>query len=412
MLRSVNIAAALLLGAAAQAGWYSTADPAAEFFDSGVLEDVRLTVDPGDWQTLRERYLSNDWYPADFAWRHVTISNAAIRSRGTGSRSPVKPGIRVDFGRNVRGQRFAGMTRLELKNAVQDATMLKERVSMAFYRRMGLPAPRSTHVRLWVNGEYAGLYVAVESVNRDFLRHNYGDDTGFLYQYEYWDPYRFEYRGDDPSAYVPLPFEPSTREDEEDDGTLPAMIRAINELPDEELDDGIREFLDPERVLLYIAVENYLADLDGILGEFGMANFYMYRLEGSRRFDFIAWDKDRTFSDAERGIFYNTGENVLTARMLAVPRLREAYLASLLAAADAAGGAGGWLEWEILINHFRGGEAALRDELKQCPPSGEPWSEHRACSNDEYLRAVAEMVRFTRARYDAVRAQVAAAAGE
>ena len=40
---------------------------------------------------------------------------------------------------------------------------------MALFARLGLPAPREAHTRLYVNGEYAGLYSIVEAVDKVFL---------------------------------------------------------------------------------------------------------------------------------------------------------------------------------------------------------------------------------------------------
>ena len=39
----------------------------------------------------------------------------------------------------------------------------------------------------------------------------------------------------------------------------------------------------------------FLADQDGILGEWGMNNFFMYRPEFSNQFRLIVWDKSQAF---------------------------------------------------------------------------------------------------------------------
>ena len=53
--------------------------------------------------------------------------------------------------------------------------------------------------------------------------------------------------------------------------------------------------------MMYLAppIETYLADSDGFLGDFGIANVYLVRLNG-RRIDRIGnlWDKDNTFNPA------------------------------------------------------------------------------------------------------------------
>ncbi len=36
------------------------------FFDDSVLQEIRLTINSKDWQTLKDNYLSNEYYPCDF----------------------------------------------------------------------------------------------------------------------------------------------------------------------------------------------------------------------------------------------------------------------------------------------------------------------------------------------------------
>src|SRR5689334_2036965 len=87
-------------------------DQTAPFFDDSIVHDVYFTINTKDWQTLKENYLDNTYYPVDFRWGANTqqgVRNAGIRSRGTGSRSGEKPGLRLDFDRYTTGQTFLGL---------------------------------------------------------------------------------------------------------------------------------------------------------------------------------------------------------------------------------------------------------------------------------------------------------------
>ena len=44
-----------------------------------------------------------------------------------------------------------------------------------------------------------------------------------------------------------------------------------------------------------MAIENFLAEDDGILGYAAMNNFYLYRFAAPAASVLIAWDKDSTF---------------------------------------------------------------------------------------------------------------------
>ena len=83
----VLLALVLALPAAARAQAPAT-DPAAAFFDNTVLHDVYFTLNSKDWQTLKDNYLDNTYYPVDFKWGTTSVRNAGIRSRSTGSRLP------------------------------------------------------------------------------------------------------------------------------------------------------------------------------------------------------------------------------------------------------------------------------------------------------------------------------------
>src|SRR5258708_39136641 len=133
-------------------------DPAAPLFDDSVLHDIYLAINSRDWAALKQHYLDNTYYPCDFRWNDQVVRNIGVRSRGAGSRSGVKPGLRVDFNRYTTGQEFLGLKSFVLRNNTQDPSGMRERLSMLFFRRMGVKAVREAHARLFINNAYAGLY--------------------------------------------------------------------------------------------------------------------------------------------------------------------------------------------------------------------------------------------------------------
>src|SRR3954469_20521399 len=115
-------------------------DPADPFFDDSVLHEIHITINSRDWAALKEHFLENTYYPSDFRWNDTTVRNIGIRSRGTGSRSGVKPGLRVDFDRYTTDQKFLGLKSFILRNNTQDETGMRERISMLLFRRLGMVA--------------------------------------------------------------------------------------------------------------------------------------------------------------------------------------------------------------------------------------------------------------------------------
>ena len=286
-------------------------------------------MDPGDWSALRQNFRTNQYYAANVSIDGEVVSQVGIRSRGKGSRSGEKPGLKVDMNRYVSGQEFHGRKSVILDNLTQDPTFLKEPLSYAVFEAMGIAAPQIAHTRLTVNDEYWGVYTLVEDITKPFLGARLGDKEGNLFSYEYSGPYDFSYRGANASAYVPAPFEPETHEDSLDASGLIAFIRTANEAPDAGFAAAMSAFIDVPRFLTHVAVENAIAENDGILGFEGMNNFYLYQYAGQSRFVFIPWDKDTTFVSPDFPVLSRVDANVLVRRLLADPAQMAFYQAEV-----------------------------------------------------------------------------------
>jgi len=295
-------------------------------FDPTILHDARIAIDPSAWQALRDNYLSDQYYAANFSVDGVSVSQVGIRSRGSGSRNELKPGLRVDFNRYVPSQQYYGYSSLVVDNLTTDASMLRERLACLVFEAMGIAAPRNAHAQLTVNGEPWGLVALVEPVSRHFLNERFGESSGNLFDYDYFFAWDFSWRGEAVSDYVPRPFQPQTNEDSPDvgDGLL-AFIAAINDLPTTGFASAIGSRLDVDRFLAHVATENALAEDDGIVGDQGLNNFYLYEYGQKNRFVFIPWDKDNTFQAGSWPLYRNLDTNVLTAKLVADPAKRAVY---------------------------------------------------------------------------------------
>ena len=334
----------------------ANAQTADDVFNVEALNDIRLVLHSSDWQKLKDNFQDNTYYPADVTWSGVTVRNVGIRSRGLGSRSAIKPGLRVDFDRYASGQRFVNLKSLVLDNLTQDPSMLKEVLSMRLFSRLGLPAPREAFVRLYVNNALVGLYAVVESIDKRFLERTFGQDNGNLFEFNYTFDFNFEYLGDDLGRYQEI-FDAKTNESHstfELFDPIHRMVRTANEASDAAFESAMSEFLDLKPFARHVAAETFVAENDGWLGYAGMNNFYLYQFGDRTQFQVITWDKDNTFLQTDFPIFERADRNVLMRRALAVPALKQAYLDGLAAAADSAlegqeGGdpSTGWLAREI-----------------------------------------------------------------
>jgi len=379
----------VMLVATMPAAHAQTAD---DLFAPAMLHDLQVFLNTRDLQQLRETYLENTYYQADLEWRGTRVRSVAIRSRGYGSRNPVKPGLLIDFDRFAAGQRFLGLESLVLDNLWQDGSLVREAVTMGLFERLGQPAPREAFTRVFINGDYQGVYAIVEAVDPVFLSRAFGDPGGYAFEYHWLNEFHGEYLGRSLDRYKQL-FEPATREFDADTPLylpLHDLFREINASPSPGWRESVERVLDVRGFLTHIAVEMFVSENDGILGSWAMNNFYLYRPSGSTQHRFIPWDRDNAFLAADTSILLRAGDNVLVRRLLEHPDLREFYLQAL----ERCAAEGGWLEQAIVARANLVRAAAYADDRKSFP-------------NDRFESDVAFLIEFARSRPGFVRSEVA-----
>src|SRR5215218_9755900 len=138
-------------------GAHATSQTSDDLFNPDVLHRIDLWLNSADWSKLKQNFQENTYYPADVTWNGQTVRNVGIRSRGLGSRSATKPGLRVDMDRYNTDQTFLGLGSFILDNLSQDSSGIKETTSVRLFQKLAIPASREAHTRLYINGTYAGL---------------------------------------------------------------------------------------------------------------------------------------------------------------------------------------------------------------------------------------------------------------
>lgn len=377
-----------------------TVETSEDLFAGDTVHDVHLYIHSRDLQRLRSKYLENTYVPADLVWRQTRVRNVAVRSRGgLATRDPVKLGFRVDMNRYNPRQTFLGLRAIVLDNLFQDRTMMREALSMSVYARMGQTHMRESFGRVYVNGEYQGLYAIVEDVDESFVTRTFGRDGGYLFEYQWQQPFHGGPLGADFGIYRTL-FEAKTHELARDD-ELYAPIRALFDtanLPDDAATrEDLDRYIDLEQLVTALALDTLLGEEDGLAGLHGMNNFYLYRDAGSTRHSVIPWDRDRAFNLIDSSILDRVYENALTRRALSYGDLFDRYLRTLEDGARMLS-SGGWLSAEIERLRALIGQAAYADSRK-------PYS------NEDFETAVQFLREFATGRPVRVLEEVAAYRG-
>ena len=178
----------LFVGAAAQ-GWITgdtTIGYETRLFDQSRVHTIDIVMN--DWDSFISSASSEEYADCHLVIDGESYKNVAIRGKGNTSLSSVaaygnnRYSFKVEFDHYQTGATYHGLDKLSLNNLIQDNTYMKDYFAYTLMNKMGVAAPLCSFVRINVNGEYWGLYLAVEGVEDAFLQRNYGKDNGELYK--------------------------------------------------------------------------------------------------------------------------------------------------------------------------------------------------------------------------------------
>jgi len=325
-MKRIRICVLLVTGLAAWAAELTAQDLSDTIYDESTLATFTLTMNPADWDKICNDPAGqgDQWHRADMTWQGESVPGVGVKASYTGNGfSTPKPPIRLSFnefehanpaGPGTPGRKWRGVNRIKLDamNVNEDHSMMRDRIAYWAYRQFGVPAPRSCHARLYVNGDYKGVYEVEEPIRKDFVRYRWGEDGGNLYNINYntgaWGTY--DWRGRDPASYVPRPFDAETNYPGGDYSDVVTLCDVLNNVALErrraELDARI---VDADRFLNYMAVLVATADGDCIVARWGGANnHFWYHRADTNRLDIIAWDPGASLGLYDEADGYPKGE--------------------------------------------------------------------------------------------------------
>jgi spore coat protein CotH len=397
--RPLVAAIVVLVGCAVAVATLTAQSHVDSLLDGSSLQDLWVHINDRDWEDIHTHYQDNTYYPVDVEWQGTRVRNAGMRVRGDTSRNGHKPSFRIEFNRYVTGQTFFGLDALTLDSSWLDPSMITNRLSMLLFRQMGVPAPRVAHVRLFVGAgrEYAGVYAATEEVSSSFLLAHFGEDTGYLYEYKHQtnDTWAFQDPGPQLGFYVPRFDAKNHQYDSVANLYMPIrdLVERINDAPASDLESALAGYLDVNSFITELAVQNFVAQTDGLVGSVGTNNFYLYRFAGKPFSVLIPWDQGNSFGWFDVPPWWNLDTNVLASKIWSEPKYRARYLAALLHLADMTS-ANGWLGAEVVREYQQIRDAVYAD----------PFTPY---SSDRFEQAHATIQEYVRARPDNVRQYVA-----
>ncbi|MBQ6846714.1 MAG: CotH kinase family protein [Oscillospiraceae bacterium] len=158
----------------------------AKLFDTSKVHKIEIIMD--DWDSFIETCTNEEYSPCSVIIDNEAYKNVAIRAKGNTSLSSVRSygndrySFKIEFDGYDSSKSYHGLDKLCLNNVIQDNTYMKDHLAFTMMREAGAVAPLSSFADIYINGEYFGLYLAVEGVEDAFLLRNYGKDYGELYK--------------------------------------------------------------------------------------------------------------------------------------------------------------------------------------------------------------------------------------
>ena len=157
-------------------------------FSTDSIIDVDVSISESDWEDLLENAISEEYYSCDVTVNGTEYKNVGFRAKGNTSLSMVassdsdRYSFKISFDEYVDGQNCDGLSKLVLNNNYSDATMMKEAICYDMFAFLGADASLYNYAKVSINGEYYGVYLALEPVEESFAMRNYGTNYGELYK--------------------------------------------------------------------------------------------------------------------------------------------------------------------------------------------------------------------------------------
>ncbi|EXX84583.1 spore coat protein CotH [Paenibacillus darwinianus] len=276
----------------------------------------RIIVEPYLWSRLHQDPWNRSSIPVQIALKNRTL-DARIRIRGGHTRSYPKKSYEI----SVEG----GLT-FHWNTEYDDPSLIRNALSFYFFNRIGLPAPRTSHCRLSVNGSSLGVYLEIEAVKPIFFRARRIGQRSIVYAVN--DHAHFGLMDSDSGDAKSSLFSgyEKVAGDNAASVRLVRFIHDINRLKGAALRRRIAAKLDTAVYLRWLAGAVLTGNYDGF-----EQNYALYEHANTGKYRIIPWDYEGTWgrncygNPCKSDLVNIQGYNILTEKLLSFPVYRNAY---------------------------------------------------------------------------------------
>lgn len=272
---------------------------AQDIYDPAAVQDIRIIFYQSNWDAKLDslKAIDNGDYllAQSVEINGQLFDSVGVKYKGNSSYNPnnAKNPLHIELDFVRKDQQYNGVKDIKLGNGFADPTFVREVLSYEIARKY-MDAPRANHVRLWINGQYWGMYTHVESINKQFARNHFytdGDNPFFKCNPEdfggpgtggnYPD---LVYSSADSAFYY-------DKYDIQSDAGWQELLDLMQTLKNDP--DASDDILDIDRALWMLAFNNVLVNLDSYTGAFAQ-NYYLYYDKHGRWLS-TPWDLNMSF---------------------------------------------------------------------------------------------------------------------
>ncbi len=160
-----------------------------EFFLKDSLQTVSITIDENNFNYLLQNAMDEpNVLTTSVTIGDETIGYAGLKTKGnwtlwaTNESGSDRFSFTLNFGKFIKKkthgakQNFYGLEKVSFNNMFHDKTAMKEYLAMKLMDEMGIPTPEYGMAKLYINGQYYGVYFMVEAMEKSILERHYGTD--------------------------------------------------------------------------------------------------------------------------------------------------------------------------------------------------------------------------------------------
>lgn len=271
-----------------------------DLYEPTVLRTLFIDFEDKDWEAaLADFYHTDVEVPATLTVDGKRYDNVGVHFRGMSSYMGVPAGRKRSMNLALHfvneKQRLYGYKTLNLLNAHDDPSMMST-VLYSHISRKHIPAPKANFVKLVINGESWGVYANVQQFNKEFMAENFGSSKGARWKVRGSPGGQggLEYLGDDIEDYKRR-YEIKSADDSKDWKAFIALCKTLNKTPPEKLEEALKQMLDLDGALWFLALDVALINNDGY---WVRASDYSVCRDSNGKFHLVPGDMNEAFQGA------------------------------------------------------------------------------------------------------------------